>query len=197
MDSILTIKQAAAYFQMAPSTLYRMVQERRVPATKVGGQWRLRKDLLDEWLKERTLGGALQILVVDDAPLICEVFQEVLAPAGHRVTVARTGEEALRWAETLRFDLIFLDLHLPGLSGVGVFKGLRELQPLAPVIVITGYPDSALLAEAIELGPLTVMKKPFTIDQIMHSIQLFARVRAQDRPRPLGARRGPARQPER
>ena len=197
MTPNLTIKQAAAYLQMAPSTMYRIVQERRLPAAKVGGQWRVRKDLLDEWLKEQAMGGALRILVVDDDPLICEAFKGVLGPAGHHVTAAQTGQDALRWAETLRFDLIFLDLYLPGLNGVAVFKGLRQLQHLSPVIVITGYPDSSLLAEAIELGPLTVMKKPFAVNQVLQAIQLCARFGPRVVPGPGPEPGGTARQVER
>jgi DNA-binding NtrC family response regulator len=69
-----------------------------------------------------------------------------------------------------RFDLIFLDLVMPGLDGSEVFKRIRKIDEHVPVAIITGHPDSELLAKAMEQGPFIVMKKPLDIYEIRKTV---------------------------
>jgi DNA-binding NtrC family response regulator len=97
-------------------------------------------------------------------------LQDMLGREGHRVAIALSGVEALGLVEKDRFDLIFLDLVMPGLDGSEVFKRIRKIDEHVPVAIITGHPDSELLAKAMEQGPFIVMKKPLDIYEIRKTV---------------------------
>jgi len=105
-------------------------------------------------------------LVVDDDANIRELLARALASIGWRSMVAEEGQLALDQLQRQQFDLIFLDLLMPGMNGTETFRQIRKLDPEANVVIITGYPDSALMAEALQVGPFAVMRKPFSLEEL-------------------------------
>jgi two-component system response regulator HydG len=75
--------------------------------------------------------------------------------------MAQTGEEALRLIEHQSFDVILLDLRIPGWGGLRVLRAIRKISPETQVVVITGYPSIDYAKEAIRLGAFEFMAKPF------------------------------------
>jgi len=114
----MTTKEAAEYLKLNYMTVYKLAQRGRIPASKIGGNWRFRKDLLDDWLEKQAKVIEGNVLVVDDDPGILEMLSEVISRKGFRVVAVSSGEQALQEVEKQHFDLIFLDLVLPGMSGV-------------------------------------------------------------------------------
>jgi CheY-like chemotaxis protein len=112
----------------------------------------------------------LHILVVDDDPLIGGLFKSSLESHGYQVTTALSGKDGLKLAAEKRFDLIFLDLVMPELDGAELFRRIRAIDKSVPITIITGYPDSGLMAKAMEQGPFMVMKKPFSTEQILQIV---------------------------
>jgi DNA-binding response OmpR family regulator len=90
--------------------------------------------------------GPSQILVVDDEAPIRLTMSELLRRRGYEVMTAENGEAALALIHQRPFDLLLLDLKMPGLSGIDVAKRARELQPAAAIIILTGHGslDSAI-----------------------------------------------------
>lgn len=113
------------------------------------------------------------ILVVDDEQLICMDLKNLLTGDGHFVVTAQTGTEALRLMQTADFELIFLDLVLPDTDGLEILKQIKELYEDLNVIIITGYPDSDLLNDALELGPISVLKKPINKEQMRRLLKII------------------------
>ena len=105
-------------------------------------------------------------LVVDDEPLIRELLTRALQTQKWQAIAVESGEAALEILETRSFDLIFLDLAMGGMNGAQTFKYIRERDPSAQVAIVTGFPDSQLMATALETGPFAVMSKPFTLDEL-------------------------------
>ncbi len=172
-DRILTLREAATYLQLGVPTIYRLAQAARIPASKVGGQWRFRREVLDAWMDAQALrkehrepNGKKTILVVDDEPTIGEFFKECLEREGHTVYTVEHAQEAFQRAREVNPDLVFLDLVMPEKSGVEIFRELRSWRQDLPVVLITGYPDSALMDEALAYGPFMVMKKPLSVQDI-------------------------------
>ena len=89
--------------------------------------------------------------------------------------VMSSSLEALDLVSNKHFDIIFLDLFIPELDGAELFRRIREMGKELPVAIITGYPDSDLMRKAMEHGPFTVIKKPFTGDNILNTIHSFTR----------------------
>lgn len=108
------------------------------------------------------------ILVVDDDLSVTSVFEYILQQAGHHILIASNGEEALSIvASEESIDLIFLDIKIPGMSGIEILKKIQTIRPFALVVMMTGYAVDELLTEAFELGAYSVIYKPFDIDEIM------------------------------
>jgi CheY-like chemotaxis protein len=105
-------------------------------------------------------------LVVDDDSNIRELLARALARHGWRSTVAQGGEAALEQLQGQRFNLVFLDLMMPGMNGAETFREIRQIDPVANVVIITAYPDSALMSEALQVGPFAVMRKPFSLEEL-------------------------------
>jgi CheY-like chemotaxis protein len=113
------------------------------------------------------------ILVVDDEPIVGQLFKDALRERPCRVTAITDSFKALDLIKKRRFDLIFLDLKMPKLDGSELFRHIRELDHDTPVAIITGYPDSELMVKALEQGPFLVMKKPFRSSDILHIVRDF------------------------
>jgi signal transduction histidine kinase/DNA-binding response OmpR family regulator len=108
--------------------------------------------------------GPARVLVVDDEPSVADVCREFLGGEGYVVTVAPSGEEALRVIPGLRPDLILTDINLPGISGLDVMKQARTADPDACIIVVTGYASTASAIDALRQGAYEYVTKPFDLD---------------------------------
>jgi CheY-like chemotaxis protein len=115
----------------------------------------------------------LQILIIDDEPVIGRLFRDSLGDHIYQVTTTLSSLEALELIRNRQFNLIFLDLLMPELDGAELFRQIRLVNSGVPVVIITGYPDSEIMNRAIEYGPITVLKKPFTGDEILNIVHSF------------------------
>jgi CheY-like chemotaxis protein len=109
-----------------------------------------------------------KILIVDDDTAVQATIRLLLERAGHSVVVAGDGRKGLAIFETGEFDLLFLDIFMPGMDGFETMRLIHQQQPLIPIIVISGNPvtwDSGsgpdFLTMAIKLGAVTSLQKPF------------------------------------
>ena len=107
-----------------------------------------------------------KILVVDDEKVIREGCHEVLTLEGFEVVLAKNGEQGLKMIEKAHFDVILLDLMMPGLSGFDVLSHVKALHPDTSIIVITGYATIENSIEAMKKGAFDFIPKPFSPDQL-------------------------------
>ena len=108
------------------------------------------------------------ILVIDDDSAVLATLRLLLERAGHSVVVAEDGRKGLAIFEAGDFDLLFLDIFMPGMDGLETMRLVHLQRPLTPVIVISGRPlpsDSSsgpdFLTMAIRLGAVSCLQKPF------------------------------------
>jgi excisionase family DNA binding protein len=167
---ILTVREVAAYLKLPLSTVYRLAEQRRLPGHKVGRQWRFHKFVLDDWFRQHAATTRSLILVVDDEPAIRELMVQALATPSRAVLAAGSGEEALEIVKRFDVDLVVLDLAMPGMNGVETFRAIHSLRPTLPVMIVTGYPDSDLMAQALEIGSFTMISKPFDLAQFQKTV---------------------------
>lgn len=111
------------------------------------------------------------ILVVDDEPSICWSFRELLRDDGHAVTIASSAEEAVQAAGRESPDAVFLDVRLPGMSGLDAIPKLRRKIGNAPIIVMTAFGSLKTAVSAVEQGVFDYLPKPFDIDQAVNLLK--------------------------
>lgn len=114
---------------------------------------------------------SLDILVVDDEPSICLLLKELLTRFGHSVTTCQDGTSAVELAAEQHFDLAFLDVRMPGLSGLEVLKQIRQIRPQASFVMITGYAADDVLDESLRSGASACLCKPFSLSQVTDLLQ--------------------------
>jgi len=112
-----------------------------------------------------------KVLIVDDEAELRDNLAEILAEEGFRVATAVDGDQALEKASRERFDVVLLDLIMPGKDGMEVLAGLRRISPVSRVIIITAYATVDSAVKAIRKGAVDYVTKPFTIDELLVTIK--------------------------
>ncbi|HWE24392.1 MAG TPA: response regulator [Myxococcales bacterium] len=111
------------------------------------------------------MGEALQIpssvLVVDDEPIVLQVFSRFLSEKGLRTRTAASAEEALAVLEEGGIACVLADKNMPGMDGMEMLRRVREAQPHCAFIVMTGYASTESAIEALRLGAVDYLQKPF------------------------------------
>ncbi len=125
-----------------------------------------------------------RVLVVEDDERIGRLVTRALASDGHDTEHVSTGTEGLAAALANDFELVILDLRLPGMAGGEVLERLVRERPEEPVLVLSAVPDIGARVAALEAGAADFLGKPFAV------AELLARVRARLRPTPAGATSG-------
>jgi DNA-binding response OmpR family regulator len=112
------------------------------------------------------------ILVVDDEETIRTIIAEALTAHAHRVQVAATSEQALHACKTIAFDLVLLDLKIPGaMDGLALLAEIRQRLPQTIVIMLTGYGTLDSAITALRAGAFDYLTKPVSVTQIIESVE--------------------------
>lgn len=114
------------------------------------------------------------VLIVDDEPAIVEILSTYLRDEGFRVFAAHDGDEALRSVERERPDIVLLDLSLPTISGVEVFRTIRKDSDI-PVIMVTSRVDEIDRVVGLELGADDYIGKPFSPREVVARVKTVLR----------------------
>jgi CheY-like chemotaxis protein len=110
-----------------------------------------------------------KVLVVDDDPVVRKSFDRVLSGKGYAVITAKNGEEALRKLNEAKYDLVYTDIRMPGMSGLEVAEQVKAQRPWTPVVIITGYGTDAAEARAKAAGVSGFVHKPLSPEMIEDS----------------------------
>lgn len=177
MDNLMTTKEAAEYLNLNYMTVYKLAQRGRIPASKIGGNWRFKKEILDEWLTKKAVTIEGNVLVVDDDPGVRDVLAEVISKQGYKAIAVSSGERALEELERRHYDLIFLDLVMPGMSGVEVLSAIKAKDKKVVVVIVTGYGDDPIAMEAMSQGPLFLIRKPFRAGDVAEVLNVVVKAK--------------------
>lgn len=117
----------------------------------------------------------MHILAVEDEPAMAELLQSALEEEGYLVTLAADGEKAVATALGTRFDLIVLDLMLPGKNGFEVARQLRRCQVQTPLLVLTALDSAKDIVRALDEGADDYLTKPFSLDVFLARVRAVSR----------------------
>lgn len=183
-ESFLTTEEVLEYLQVNLRTIYRLIKAGKIPAVRVGRQWRFRRRDIDAWLETQRprgsrAGGSApartpmpsgarpRVLVVDDEATIRDLLSKTLALAEYDVDLAPDGRTALDRLRIIPYDLLITDLKMPGVDGLTVIREARRLKADLPVIIITGFSTEASAIEAVNLGVSGYLTKPFRVPRVL------------------------------
>ena len=182
-EVFLTTEEVLEYLQVNLRTVYRLIKAGKIPAVRVGRQWRFRKRDIDAWLESQRSRsveppstaqtaarseGRQRVLVVDDEASIRDILAKTLALAEYEVDTAADATVALdRMRERRNYDLLIADLRMPGMDGLSLIREVKHINPNLPVIIITGFSTESSAIEAVNLGVAGYLTKPFRVPQVL------------------------------
>lgn len=111
-----------------------------------------------------------RILVIDDETGIREGCKRALSPQGYLVETAENGEQGLQKVHSNNFDLVLIDIMMPGISGIDLISLIHQYDPEIVCIIITGYATVELAVRAIKQGAYDFLTKPFTTDELFLAV---------------------------
>jgi excisionase family DNA binding protein len=173
----MTTEEVLSYLHINLRTIYRLIQTGKLPAFRVGRQWRFRKDDLDAFVAAQHARGIRhpahdtpRVLIVDDEPSVREMLEKTLRRLNYVVETAEDGAAALARVRAGHYDLLITDLRMPGMDGLSLIRAARRRDAALPVIVITAYSTEASAIEAINIGVSGYLTKPFRVERIIRSV---------------------------
>ena len=179
-EVFLTTEEVLEYLQVNLRTVYRLIKAGKIPAVRVGRQWRFRKRDIDAWLdSQRTEGGSTapaaaqtrhrhpRVLVVDDEASIRDLLSKTLALAEYEVDTASDASTALGRVRASEYDLLIADLRMPGMDGLTLIRQVKRYRAELPVIIITGFSSESSAIEAVNLGVAGYLRKPFRVPEVL------------------------------
>jgi len=113
----------------------------------------------------------LNILVVDDKKVIGDFFNLTMGYYGHRITVVHDLAHTLQAIKQHQFDIAFMDMVMPGHDGVEVLKEVKAIAPQLPVVMMSGYSLDDKRQQALRLGAVECLKKPFEVEDIRRVVK--------------------------
>ncbi|MGA1794758.1 MAG: response regulator [bacterium] len=119
----------------------------------------------------------VKILVVDDQPGMCETLLDILEDVGYNVESAQDGSTAIEMNRQAVFDIILMDIIMPGINGVEALKLIKQMNPDTTVILMTAYTAPDLIMEAQKAGVYECLTKPFKPSRLLDIITRLCRER--------------------
>lgn len=113
----------------------------------------------------------MKILVLDDDKAICHVLADFLETKGYGITVRHTGESAIEIIKKENFDIVLVDIKLPGITGIETLKQIKSITPNTEVVMITGEGDISSAIEALEYGAFAYIRKPFDLYDLFSTVK--------------------------
>jgi len=112
-----------------------------------------------------------RILIVDDEEGVRESFKMILKIKDYEVEAFEDGEKATAGLKKDMFDVAFVDYKLPGMDGIEVLKKIKEIDPTIEVVIVTAYASESSHANAITLGAMEYLRKPFLMEEIYELVE--------------------------
>ena len=123
------------------------------------------------------------VLVCDDEEIMRDVLGTILATAGYKVDLAKTGEEALEAYEEKFYDVVLMDVSMPGMGGLTALEEITKLDPEAVILMITAYATFDTAISAWEKGATGIIRKPFQNEQILNRVSRGVKKRRNEQER--------------
>jgi DNA-binding NtrC family response regulator len=173
VESFIEMKKHNPSVEVIMATAY-SVQDLITQSLREGARAVLQKPLdlprLFATIQEILAGGAGGVvLVADDDPALCDSLKDSIALAGYTVCTANDPDEVLRQAESRRFDVLLLDMKLPLLNGLEVYRQVKSLQPWIVAVLISGYAREMgdLISQTLEESAHAFLRKPIDMKKLL------------------------------
>ena len=113
----------------------------------------------------------INILIVDDDEAVRQLFCDIVAMIGFTPKAVGDGMTALQQLRSNNFSLVILDMRIPDMNGLETYKGIRQFDTSVPVVLTTGFGMDDSVKEALSMGALLCLEKPFNVSRAMKTLR--------------------------
>ena len=170
----MTVKELSEYLRLDRMTIYKMLKEGSIPASRIGHQWRFFRSDIDEWLRSLRTTRRMAVLVLEGGAALADVLSQGLPRPSYELVTVQDAEEAREAVYDRSFDVAFLELDR---SSAELVRELRQIDPELPVVLVVTGADGKLLEQALEAGAVTVVRMPASADDVRRAMALVPRRR--------------------
>ena len=170
VDAPMTVAELSQYLKLDRMTIYKMLKEGTVPASRIGHQWRFFREDVDNWLRSHSTRQQRTALIVNSDATTRDLIEVEFSDHHFDVVTASTADEAIEVASERQFNVVFLELNRPAIR---VFGQLRESDPTVPVVLTAESVSGRLIQRAMEIGRFAMMRKPSTREDIARTLSAF------------------------
>lgn len=163
MEPPMTVRELSDYLRLDRMTIYKMLKDGSIPASRIGHQWRFFREDIDEWIRSLRTGPKVKVLLITSDASTATLFQAGLSDDSYIPTIATKPDDVVSIASDTEFDLVILELSK---STVDCFRQLRNVNGTVPVIIFLGDGYSNLVQKAMDVGTFTLVKKPGSVDDL-------------------------------
>jgi DNA-binding NtrC family response regulator len=110
------------------------------------------------------------VLVVDDESIVRDFFKDVARSLGGRVDTAEDGDIAVEKCRNKHYDIVFMDMRMPNMSGLDACRSILTRDPRAKIVMMSGFSEDRMMDEAIKCGAICKISKPFELKSILDLI---------------------------
>jgi DNA-binding NtrC family response regulator len=111
-----------------------------------------------------------RVLVIDDEQIVLDSIRKILKDEDCEVDVSLSGRDGLDWALNRHYDVVLTDIRMPDIGGMRVLRDIKRAKPSLPVVMITGYATVQSAVQAMQLGAMEYLEKPFTPEKIIEVV---------------------------
>jgi len=111
------------------------------------------------------------VLIVDDDEAVRQLFCDIIMLLGYAPKAVGDGMTALQQLKSNHFSLVILDMRIPDMNGLETFKGIRQFDSSVPVVLMTGFGMDENVKEALSMGALLCLEKPFNVSRAMKTLR--------------------------
>ena len=167
MSELMTTKEASEYLQIGYMTLYKLVQQGEIPASKVGGHWRFNKTILDNWFATKSKVINRNILILGDDVDTATLSNTLRSVDHHKVITVNNLEQALTELTKRTYSLIFISSTTTNPNCTKTISEIRDRNYKSTIVAGIGPDDEPISLDAMASGPTFVIKKPFEETDIL------------------------------
>jgi excisionase family DNA binding protein len=162
MQPPMTVRELSEYLRLDRMTIYKMLKEGSIPASRIGHQWRFFRSEIDEWLRSPRRERGVSVLVAGVDQRLADLIISGVDPETCEVLLS-TATVA---ADVARDHSAGVVVMVQDDDALALFKRIREWDSHVPVVVLTEAPDPDFVSQAVEIGPLTLAKTPRTTEEL-------------------------------
>lgn len=163
MEPPMTVKELSDYLRLDRMTIYKMLKEGTIPASRIGHQWRFLREDIDKWIRAKSIRRPVTILTFGIESELLSSIQREWTDVELEFINVQVGDEAVDVLSKRQIGLACIEISDAALD---IFRRLREVEPKLPIVILANSPGANSIEAAMAIGAFTLINKPESLEEM-------------------------------